>query len=124
MSLLATTLLLGNESSEKIRQYPEPFYHKKIDLNSPSEVLRMIRIIELYPLLIRRVDELEAEKQEIIALSINEKNLLIDDFEAENNYLKNRGEFWYYVAVIGIPVVGVAALAGGIYLGVRLGSGG
>ena len=113
--LLATTQLVGNN-------YPEPFYNKKINLNNPDELLRMVRIIELYPLLVSRVSQLENEKKEIIDLSVSEKNILIEDFEAKNNYLKNRGKFWYYVAVIGIPVVGVVALAGGIYLGVNLGN--
>ena len=60
MRLLAKIIVLLSVTKSLVGiEYPAPFLEKRVDLNNPAEALRLVRMVEIYPLLIERVGEQE-----------------------------------------------------------------
>ncbi len=112
------TLLLAIKSLVGI-DYPPAFLEKRIDLNNPAEALRLVRIMEIYPLLIGRVEEQEAIITEQSELLEGQEELL-SDYDEENNYLRNQGDLLFWVAVIGIPAALLLGGGVGVYVGLMV----
>ena len=81
MRLLAKIIVLLSVTKSLVGiEYPAPFLEKRVDLNDPAEALRLVRMVEIYPLLIERVGEQEsiiAEQGELMS----EQEALLGDYE-------------------------------------------
>ena len=90
MRLLAKIIVLLSVTKSLVGiEYPAPFLEKRVDLNNPAEALRLVRMVEIYPLLVERVGEQEGIITEQAEL-MSEQEALLGDYEEANNRLKSR----------------------------------
>ena len=89
MKLLAKIIVLLSVTKSLVGiEYPAPFLEKRVDLNNPAEALRLVRMVEIYPLLIERVGEQEgiiASGKTRLALPLSISDVLLSGEEARTS---------------------------------------
>ncbi len=116
-------LLTSHASALVTEQYPQPFSqtgtgYYAINFESDDEVLRLIKILQLYPLLLFRLDELQTETS-ILLKTLEESNILLDTSLAQLKK-KQRQERLYHSLTIALGILLPIAFGAGMYAGLYL----